>query len=123
MPNQPPKVLFVGTVDVDSRIELMQRLRAVFTLSAVGSIEHLRPRFHQAGFEYYVCPMSRKATPLADLRSYLHLRRLFRKVKPDIVHTFDTKPNVGEAGRAARGCAFCRGHPQWHGILLRRNQP
>jgi glycosyltransferase involved in cell wall biosynthesis len=38
--------------------------------------------------------MSRRVNPWGDLRSYRELVRIFRRLRPDIVHTFDTKPGV-----------------------------
>src|SRR4029077_9670039 len=76
------------------RIELMKRLRPAFSSSAVGSAAEIRPRFLAEGFEYYEAAISRAPDPLADVHAYGQIKRLLRKVRPSIVHTFDTKPCV-----------------------------
>jgi glycosyltransferase involved in cell wall biosynthesis len=91
---QKPKLIFVGTIDVDSRIELMKRLSARFTPSALGSNVELNAAFARAGFEYHTYSLTRRVSPLADLRSYFQLLAMFRRLRPDIVHTFDPKPSV-----------------------------
>ena len=89
-----PKVVIVGTTDVDARIELMQRLRPEFEPGAIGSTEEQRDRFDRAGLPYRVCALSRRVSPLQDWKTYRELVRAFREIKPDVVHTFDTKPCV-----------------------------
>lgn len=100
------RVVFVGTVDVDARIELMQSLSPHFEMSAIGSAEGLKSRFEQAGFSYHCVAMSRGANPVGDLISYRCLIRLFRSLRPDVAHTFDTKPCVW--GRLAARTAGVR---------------
>lgn len=51
-----------------------------------------------------VVPMTRKITPFQDLRSLFLLVKLFRKIKPDIVHT--ETPKAGLLGMIAAW--FCR---------------
>jgi glycosyltransferase involved in cell wall biosynthesis len=94
MRRRTPKVLIVGTVDVDARIELMCRLHPAYHASALGSTEDLGLKFARAGLPYHVYPMSPYVNPWGDLRSYRELVRIFRRLRPDIVHTFDTKPCV-----------------------------
>ncbi|RYD73209.1 MAG: glycosyltransferase family 1 protein, partial [Sphingobacteriales bacterium] len=48
---------------------------------------------------HYVVPMTRKITPFQDLRSLYLLIKLFRKYKPDIVHT--ETPKAGLIGMMA----------------------
>lgn len=99
-----PKVLFVGTVDVDLRLDLMKRLEGDFDISAVGSNPDLEDRFRDAGFRYHNYTLNRKVNPVMDLYSMGQLVSLFRKEKPDIVHTFSAKPCAlaRQAARLAR---------------------
>ncbi len=46
------------------------------------------------GCEHVVIPLTRKITPLADLRSLWSLYRLFKKQKPDIVHSHTPKAGL-----------------------------
>ena len=89
-----PSVLLVGGPDVDARIELMQHLRAEFDISAAGSSEAIRAAFAAADLPYYSYPLTRRANPLMDMAAVTQLYRLFRTLRPSIVHAFDTKPCV-----------------------------
>ncbi len=100
-PTSLPKVLFVGTVDVDLRLDLMRRLDGSFNIAAVGSNPDLEERFLDAGFDYYNYTLHRQVNPLMDLYSISQLVALFRRLKPDIVHTFSAKP-CALARQAAR---------------------
>lgn len=96
-----PKVLFVGTVDVDLRLDLMRMLDGSFNIAAVGSNPDLEDRFLDAGFSFYNYTLHRQVNPLVDLYSISQLVALFRRLKPDIVHTFSAKP-CALARQAAR---------------------
>ncbi len=88
-----PSVLIVGGVDVDQRIDLMCRLEDRFVLSAAGSGD-LERKFADTGFKYFRYPLIRGVNPWSDLRTYRALVRLFGRERPDVVHTFATKPSV-----------------------------
>jgi glycosyltransferase involved in cell wall biosynthesis len=92
--NSLPKVLLVGGPDVDARLPLMHRLRADFDLAAVGSRRTLQPSFMAQNFGYSVYRLSRETNPVLDLVAISQLAGIFRKLRPQIVHTFDTKPGV-----------------------------
>jgi len=96
-----PKVLLVGTIDVDLRLDLMRKLDGSFNIAAVGSNPDLEDRFLGAGFNYYNYNLHRQVNPLMDLYSISQLVALFRRLKPDIVHTFSAKP-CALARQAAR---------------------
>jgi glycosyltransferase involved in cell wall biosynthesis len=89
-----PQVLMVGTEDVDMRIELMQELRDEFTLAAAGTSPALGRRFEDAGFEYFHYPLPRGTSPARDLYGFVALLRLLRRLRPTVVHSFDSKPCV-----------------------------
>lgn len=90
----PPKVLLIGGPDVEARIELMRALSNEFAVAAAGSLPHLRERFEQAGFDYYNYPLGRGPNPIRDVYTLIYLWRLCRRLRPQVVHTFDTKPGV-----------------------------
>src|SRR5512138_2617499 len=94
MPPTEAKVLLVGGPDVDARIELMRCLGDTFDLSAVGSHPALHDKFMTEGFGYHVYHLNRQLNPLSDLFTVCQLMFLFWRLKPHVVHTFDTKPGV-----------------------------
>ncbi len=94
MPSTIPIVLIVGGPDVDARLDLMRFMRNEFYFIAIGSSHELNPCFRKAGFTYHVYPLSRQVNPISDLVTIGYLLKLFRRLQPQIVHTFDTKPAV-----------------------------
>ena len=62
-----PKVVIVGGVDVDMRLELMYSLKDAFNISAVGSDSALHSRFASSGFEYASYNLSRRTNVVLDL--------------------------------------------------------
>ena len=89
-----PVVFFVGGPDVDARLDLMHCLKDSFNVSAVGSHPTLHDKFLAEGFEYNAYHLNRRVNPLSDLLTLAQLASIFRKLRPEIVHTFDTKPGV-----------------------------
>jgi len=89
-----PKALLVGGPDVDARLELMHCLEDAFNFSAFGSDPTLHDRFLAEGFGYSTYNLSRRANPILDLFTLGQLVVIIRRLKPQIVHTFDTKPGV-----------------------------
>ena len=86
-----PRVLLVGSDDVDARIDLMRRLRDEFDVAAAGTAPALAARFEENGFAYHHFPLHRGSSPLRDLRTLGALCLLLGRLRPDVVHTFDTK--------------------------------
>lgn len=89
-----PKVFLVGGPDVDARLDLMHCLNDDFDLTVLGSVPILRDRFRAEGFNYIPYRLNRGINPLSDLLTVGQLASIFRKLKPHIVHAFDTKPGV-----------------------------
>lgn len=89
-----PRVLVIGGCDVDQRIDLMRALSDRFSFAAAGSAPELEPAFSRAAMPFHFYPLRRGLSPLGDLRSFWRLARLVRQLRPEIVHTFDTKPSV-----------------------------
>ena len=102
----------VGGPDIDSRLGLIQHLLDDYELMAAGSDKTLQERFQKAGIIYWSYKLNRGINPLHDLQMVLVLRRIFLKVHPAIVHTFDTKPGV-----FARLAAWLAGVPVIIGTL------
>jgi glycosyltransferase involved in cell wall biosynthesis len=89
-----PRVVIVGGPDVDARIELMHRLDDAFDLNALGSHPGLEAKFSAEGFRYGSYRLSRRVDPIGDLATLSQLVLAFRRLRPQIVHAFDTKPGV-----------------------------
>src|SRR5882724_10850 len=87
-----PKVLVIGGEDVHARIDLMRGLADGYRLAAAGTSRDLAVRFQLAEFQYFYYPLNRGLGPFSDLCAFLMLGRLLARLRPDIVHAFDTKP-------------------------------
>lgn len=89
-----PSVLIVGGPDVDARLQLMRQLSDAFDVGALGSLPALRDRFSADGFAYHTYHLSRQINPFSDSVTVSQLMLIFRRLRPQIVHAFDTKPGV-----------------------------
>lgn len=89
-----PRILIVEGPDANLRIDLMSVLAGEFDVQAAGSERKLDSDFRRAGFAFHFFPLHRGARPWQDLRSMLVLVSVFRRTRPDVVHTFSTKPGV-----------------------------
>ncbi len=89
-----PKVMLVGSIDIDARLELMHFLSDNFDISALGSLPTLQGKFSDEGFSYISYTLSRRANPFLDIFTLIQLYFIFRRLKPHLVHAFDTKPCV-----------------------------
>jgi glycosyltransferase involved in cell wall biosynthesis len=88
-----PSVLCVGGEDHDLRIPFLLRLHDHgFRVIAAGTGRS--DPFARAGLEYHHYRFDRFANPLADWHAIGRLAKLLTDVQPDLVQTFDTKPNV-----------------------------
>ncbi len=79
-----------------------------FRLTAAGT-GRFEP-FTRAGLKYRRFTFDRFVNPLADLKAIKSLSKLLSDVRPDLVQSFDTKPNllVPFAARAARDTMVVR---------------
>ena len=90
------KILLFANTDwylYNFRLQLAQALceqdHDVVLLSPAGEYA---TRLQTLGFRWIDFPLSRKGlNPLAELRSMVHLLRLYRREKPDLVHHFTIK--------------------------------
>ncbi|WP_245410328.1 glycosyltransferase family 4 protein [Dichotomicrobium thermohalophilum] len=105
----PPRILLVGGSDHDLRIPFLLELAKMgFDVAAAGTCSS--DPFARNGIRYYPYSFDRFANPLADWRALRDLRRIIAEHKPDIVHSFDTKPGilVPAAARARPGTHVMR---------------
>ncbi len=89
-----PKVLLIGGPDVDGRIPIVNKLKQKYDFLVAGSFEQSAQPFEQAEIEFTHYPLNRGVNPFRDLQTVTALIGLMNKHRVDIVHTFDTKPNV-----------------------------
>ena len=88
-----PHVLCVGGEDHNLRIPFLLRLREQgFRVAAAGSGDP--EPFVKAGIDFHSFSFDRFINPIADQVSVKALAQLFREVRPALVQSFDTKPNL-----------------------------
>ena len=98
------KILIIGGPDVNSRIDLIDRLKSNYRFACLGSSNLIKEDFSRSNIEYYSYPLNLNFNLFSDIISLLKLIRLIKVKSPHIVHTFDTKP--GLIGRiAAKICS------------------
>ncbi|MBV9653600.1 MAG: glycosyltransferase [Acetobacteraceae bacterium] len=86
-------LLLVGGEDHDLRIPFMLAMGACgFNVMGAGTGDPAP--FRRAGIAYHGFGFDRFLNPLADMFALHTLRRLFAELRPRIVHSFDTKPNI-----------------------------
>jgi glycosyltransferase involved in cell wall biosynthesis len=122
-------VLLVGGEDHDLRIPFLRALRGQgFRVSAAGTGDPAP--FARAGLDYHPFRFGRFASPRGDWAAIATLAQLFTDVRPDLVHCFDTKPNLlvplaaSRAGnvqvvRTINGMGWVYSSSSWPALALR----
>lgn len=88
-----PHLLFISGEDHYLRIPFMRAMRARgFRITVAGTGDPAP--FQTAGLDYRAFRFDRFINPLADWAAVNALSSLIADVRPDIVHSFDTKPNL-----------------------------
>jgi glycosyltransferase involved in cell wall biosynthesis len=93
------KLAYVTTVPITLVFFLHGQIdylkRKGFEISAISSPGDLAERFREKeSIQFYPVPMVRGFAPIADLVALFRLWRLFRKIKPDIVHSHTPKAGL-----------------------------
>jgi glycosyltransferase involved in cell wall biosynthesis len=98
-----PRVAHVTTVDLSLRYLLLNQLQRirdegyeVFGISAAGPDV---AALEDVGIPHFAVPMTRRFTPVADLRALWSLIRVMRRERFDVVHTHT--PKAGLLGQLA----------------------
>ncbi len=91
---QKKKILIIGGPDVHLRIDLINELRSSFNFECVGSELNIKSKFLSADIKYYYYPLRLGLNLYRDVVSLYHLIKIINQSSPDIVQTFDTKPNI-----------------------------
>lgn len=130
IPPGPPKLLL--TVN-DAGFFLSHRLPIAEAAQAAGYDVHIATapgpaaqRIVQEGFSHHPVPLSRRGlNPLGEIRSIWALTRLYRRVRPDIVHHVTIKPVLygGLAARLARVPAVVSAVSGLGSMFIRQNLP
>lgn len=102
----PPRLLFVGN---DGRTFVSHRIPVARAAQRAGYEVHVAvpagpsdELLRAEGFFVHSLPLGRKSlNPFREVRTLLALRRLYRRIRPDIVHHLTVKPIV-YGGMAAR---------------------
>ena len=92
--------------------EMVKAGHEVHALSPPADVE-LVTQLTDMGVQHHMVPMARTGlNPLQDLRSFLFLRRLFRRLKPDCLLAYTIKPVI-------YGCLAARaaGVPHCHAMI------
>ncbi|SHJ29113.1 glycosyltransferase family 4 protein [Halodesulfovibrio aestuarii] len=85
------KIMIIGGEDLSLRIPYMQQLALKgYSIVAVGSQNERA--FAASNLFYIRYSLNRWVSPLNDVKTIFQLRRIMKRVQPDIVHGFDTKP-------------------------------
>ncbi len=88
-----PHVLILGGEDHRLRIPfIIECKKRGFQVTAAGT-EEAAP-FEKANISYHRYAFDRFVNPLADLTAIRAVAKIIRDLQPDIVQTFDTKPNL-----------------------------
>lgn len=89
------KVVHISTVDMGLHGLLLNQLRylrdAGYEVSGISSPGPRVAEIEAAGIRHIAVPMTRRSSPLADLRALSHLYRIMRRERFDIVHTHTPK--------------------------------
>jgi glycosyltransferase involved in cell wall biosynthesis len=88
-----PRVLLVGGSDHALRIPFLLRLRTLGVQVVAAGTGDAGP-FEQADVPFKHYHFDRLVNPGADWRATKAVRRIIEDVRPDIVQSFDTKPNL-----------------------------
>lgn len=90
---RPTRLLCLGGEDHDLRLPFLNALRARgFDVHAAASAPPTA--FEAAGIPFHRYDFSRRLDPLGDWRAVSALEAIVDAVRPDVVQSFDTKPNL-----------------------------
>jgi glycosyltransferase involved in cell wall biosynthesis len=88
------KILIIGGPDVHARIEYIQHFNRKYNFTALGSSTNIKLYFTEKKIKYYDYYLPNNYNPIKIYLSLRNIHSLIKKIKPDIVHTFDTAPGI-----------------------------
>jgi glycosyltransferase involved in cell wall biosynthesis len=94
---RPARIVFLVNVDwffLSHRLPLARAARdAGMQVTVVAADTGNASRIRREGFEFVSLPLARKGTsPWRELRSFVFIARLYRRLRPDLVHQVTVKP-------------------------------
>lgn len=93
MPNKTLSIFLIGGEDIHLRIPIIEMLHnSNYKIIAVGS--KAQKSFKNSNIKYIQYRLNRGYNFLKDISTIFELYKIIKNEKPDIVHTFDTKPNI-----------------------------
>ena len=103
-----PTVVHLTTVAMSLELLLGPQLEAFadagYRVIGASAVDEYVPAVEARGVEHVALRHATRAwSPISDLRLVRELHGLFRRIRPDIVHTHNPKPGV--LGRVAAGAA------------------
>ena len=108
------KLIRVSTIPVSMKVfckDLLRDLSAEYEVVALSSPDkELEDIAREEGVRTIAVPMERKMAPFKDLRSLLRLIRVFRRERPDIVHSITPKAGLLSMMAARIAGVKCRIH-------------
>lgn len=92
------RVAHVTTIDQSLRYLLLNQMRSIadagYQVTGISAPGPDVPALEAHGIRHIAVPLTRRLTPLADLRALLRLYRVFRRERFTIVHTHTPKPGL-----------------------------
>ncbi len=92
------RVAHITTIDLSLRYLLLNQLKSIqdagYSVTAISSHGPYVREIEEAGIPHIAVEMTRRFSPLADLRSLVDLMRVLRAGHFDIVHTHNPKPGL-----------------------------
>ena len=93
-----PRVAHVTTVDLSLRYLLLNQMKRIqeagYEVCGISTAGPDVPMLEAAGIPHFAVPMSRRITPVADLRALWALVRIMRRERFDVVHTHTPKASL-----------------------------
>lgn len=89
-----PLVAVVGGPLLHTRLDLFGALRAEFDFVGIGASDQAREAFEARNLPFRQIPLGRGIDIIGDLAAYRQMRRLFRRLRPAVVHAFQGKAAV-----------------------------
>ena len=94
-----PKLLRITTVPISlhkllqGQVNYMQKQGFKLVLASAAGKE-VKAIEKETGLQVYILPLTRKISPLQDLKALWHTYKLIKKEQPDIVHTHTPKAGI-----------------------------
>jgi glycosyltransferase involved in cell wall biosynthesis len=92
------RVAHITTVDQSLRYLLLNQMRSIaqagYEVTGISAPGSDVPVIESMGIRHIAVPLTRRLSPLADLRALVQLYRIFRREQFTIVHTHTPKPGL-----------------------------